>query len=83
MKWLRRMLASLAFISFRALWNRCASMYEREPLSSLHLCKRDVRGGRIKYHLKSNLDRPECNILITGFQAVGTVGRSSVEGVDQ
>lgn len=36
MKWLRRMLASLAFILFRALWNRCASIiYEREPLSSL------------------------------------------------
>ncbi|SET16134.1 Beta-Casp domain-containing protein [Nitrosospira multiformis] len=78
------MLASLAFISFRAAWNRCASIiYERELLSSLHLCKRDVRGGRIKYHLKYNLDRPECSILITGFQAVGTVGRSSVEGVDQ
>ena len=36
--------------------------------------------GRIKYHLLNNLGRRECAILITGFQAAGTLGRRLVEG---
>ncbi|PSJ16704.1 MBL fold metallo-hydrolase RNA specificity domain-containing protein [Nitrosomonas supralitoralis] len=36
--------------------------------------------GRIKHHLKYNLGRPECSIVITGFQAARSMGRRLVDG---
>jgi len=45
-------------------------------LSASGMCE----GGRIKYHLKYNLPRKECAIVIVGFQAAGTLGRRIVDG---
>jgi metallo-beta-lactamase family protein len=54
----------------------------REPcviMASSGMCT----AGRIKFHLRMNIERPEATILFVGYQGQGTLGRQIIERADR
>ena len=42
-----------------------------------------LSGGRILHHCRQRLPKPENTLLITGYQAAGTLGRALVDGASE
>lgn len=42
-----------------------------------------MNAGRILHHLKFNISRPECHLIIVGYQGNGTLGRRLIDGADE
>jgi metallo-beta-lactamase family protein len=40
-------------------------------------------GGRVLHHLRRFLPDPNCSVLLVGYQAAGTRGRSLIDGADE
>jgi metallo-beta-lactamase family protein len=82
----------LAWLKSSVAGQRVHFVQDLEESISLHRVRQGAviisasgmcEAGRIKYHLRHNLSRPECTLVITGFQAAGTLGRRIVDGAKE
>ncbi len=39
-----------------------------------------IQGGRVEYHVRQNIQNPNCTILLVGFAAEGTMGHALMHG---
>lgn len=76
----RRLLPTLSNLHFTPKPEQSKELNTRRSGAVIIAGSGMSNGGRILHHLKHNISRPECHLLITGYQAEGTLGRRIVEG---
>lgn len=70
----------LAFLKFTASVDESKALNQIRARAIIISAGATCDAGHIRHHLRQNLPRPESVVMITGFQAKGTLGRRLVDG---
>jgi metallo-beta-lactamase family protein len=79
LEWSRENKHAMPFISFTETPEESMAINKIRQGAIIISASGMCDAGRIKHHLKHNLPRAECTVIIAGFQAAGSLGRRLVD----